>query len=87
MVVRMACVVFLIQLHTILGEVHFNNPQNVLPPTLPGLKIEDVLYPETLGGPKKFFVQLHLFELLFCCTGQRERLRAFFLFGQHSPFM
>ena len=29
----MACVAFLIQLHTILGEVHFNNPQNSLPPT------------------------------------------------------
>ena len=69
------CVAFVIQLHTILGELHFINPQNALPPTPPGLKIVDVLYPETLSGPKKFFVQ---FELAFCCTGQRERLRAFF---------
>ena len=75
MVVRMACVAFVIQLHTILGKVHFNNTQNAVPPTLPGLKIVDVFYPETLSGPKKFFVQ---FELAFCCTGQRERLRAFF---------
>ena len=29
MVVRMACVVFLIQLHTILGKVHFNRVAEV----------------------------------------------------------
>ena len=55
------CVAFVIQLHTILGELHFNNPQNALPPTPPGLEIVDVLYPETLSALKKFFLSNYIF--------------------------